>query len=949
MAAGKRKVPPPLPEGEDRKIRAFQVRAAPILAQHGGINSESELKLRVLATELGLADEEFHRAIGASQGPAAAHPGLTPEGQEQLRRFSKNVVRSLRKQRRDVLTPQIEQTLVEAGRDRYGLPEDLARSTIRQVAAENGIRSISKTEARQFVADLVRQRVGDSGWISHGVRQRAHREGKQWGLARDEVTELISRHATAVRRGSWLGWTVLCLAMLSVFAVGGLMAWLFIQLAADRSGDQTGGPGPREVVQKDLGGDGSPAGPSAPKQDNRWWDVDLAVAMGRARKALPGFVPVLEAVQSTDPQQRGAAYEDLTGRLAGGLDDEVGRRVLEEIITGCYALDPSEQSAARLRDALLAAIPTSGSELPEEDAAYQRYFWVIATAVTSLKRAGLPGPRADALAVALGQTVGAAVDRALAAERLQRECVAALVKRFYRMLIALAAAEPSMAPARHTALTVQASYYVEDEARQRLDVEFLAAVLPGPGDRWRDYVSLIRECVDSPDPLGALRMVEVYEQSNNPKLQAYLRGLLLRRSGIRTESKMVGEVAQQVREALGAALNSGDLTPADRWRLLAARVRRTIKGASATAGQPEKLLDETVELAGLSTLACALAQKELGYATFDQLRRTLSGSARPEQNVGPAGLPPGLPPGFSPQRPGARGSSYADNQIKRLADNLAGYKRLPQWMRVGQVTALARHSGQGADLKPEQGLIVARYLLSSVLVQDYQQIEPHLGRLGRWRNVRLGLADELPKTRLPKDMAVKVISGILGRQIPSGSDEDWQAAIRWMLLKDVLDGLPEAGGNRSSQIGRKTDGAAETIGEHLATQAQLLGIPAEQYKAAATPSARLRLMIDRYAAALARKRLRAEDQEYLAGLPYRLAAAEYLRTDDLARTVLLERIWLRLLGAGAVQQDPGRAAEADRIAADLARRDGQATDLLVQLRDGQRAILQTWMLFGEAR
>jgi len=944
MAAGKRKAPPPLPEGEDRKARAFRARAAPILAQHGGINAESELKLRVLATELGLSDEEFHRAMASSHGPAATHPGLTPEEQERLRRFSKNILRSLRKQRRDVLTPQIEQTLVEAGRDRYGLPEELARSTVRQAAAENGIRSISKTEARQFVADLVRQRVGDSGWISHGVRQRAYREGKQWGLTHDEVTELISRHATAVRRSSWLGWIVLCLAMLSVFAVGGLMAWLFVRLANDRPGNQPEGPPSQEVVEEGPGGEGPSADPSAAQQESPWWDMDLAVALGRARKALPGFLPVLEAVESADPQRRATAYEDLAGRLTGGLDDEVGRRVLEEILAGCYALDPSEPAATRLREALLSAIPANGSELPEEDAAYQRYLWVVATAVTALHRPGLPAARADALAVALGQTVGAAVDRALDPDRLQRDCYTALIKRCYRMLIALAAAEPGLAPARRTALMIQADYYLQEEARQRLDVEFLAAVLPGPGDRWRDYHSLIRECIESPDPLNALRMVEIYEQSNNPKLQAHLRNLLLQRSQIRTESKVPGEVAQQVRDALGASLNPGDLTPADRWRLLASRVRRATGATPATADEPEKLLDETVELTALSTLACALAQKELGYATFDQLNRAASSQALPQPSVGPPVAPSG-----SRRALGSYVSPAAMGEIKDLVYGLAAFKRLDTGTRIHLVASLARFSGQVPDLTPQQGAAVAEYLLSAKPEQEQKRIAEHLQRVGRWRSVRLGLADEVVKSPLSKQRAVELVSGILGRQLALGDEENWKAAIRWVLLKDVLDELPETGPGRGSQLGRKTDEAAQTIGDHLATQAQLLGIPAEQYKAAATPSARLRLLIDRYAAGLARKRLRAEDQAYLAGLPYQLTAAEYLRTDDLARTVLLDRIWLRLLGADAVQQAPGRAADADRIAADLAQRDGQATSLLVQLRDGQRAILETWMLQSDAK
>ena len=55
----------------------------------------------------------------------------------------------------------------------------------------------------------------------------------------------------------------------------------------------------------------------------------------------------------------------------------------------------------------------------------------------------------------------------------------------------------------------------------------------------------------------------------------------------------------------------------------------------------------------------------------------------------------------------------------------------------------------------------------------------------------------------------------------------------------------------------------------------------------------------------------------------------------------------RLIAIGAAQQKPGRAAEADHVVANLLRRDSRAANLLVQLRDGRRAILQAWMLLSE--
>jgi hypothetical protein len=166
-------------------------------------------------------------------------------------------------------------------------------------------------------------------------------------------------------------------------------------------------------------------------------------------------------------------------------------------------------------------------------------------------------------------------------------------------------------------------------------------------------------------------------------------------------------------------------------------------------------------------------------------------------------------------------------------------------------------------------------------------------------------------------------------------------------MQDVLAELPLSGANSNSALGRKADDASDAILQYLGTQSQLLGITPDEYRAAATPAARQRLLIDRYAATLARRSLRPGDQAYLADLPYELTAVDYVGTSDLARTVLLWRVWLRLLAIGTAQQRPDRADQADRIAAEALDRQAGAASVLVQFRDMQQAILEMWLLSSE--
>lgn len=944
MAAGKpKKDPPPLPADEGRKVRAFQQRAAPILAMHGGVNADSQVKLRALATELGLSEEEFLAAVSGSAGAGAAHPALTPEQIESVARFSKNIVRSLRKQRRDVLTPQVEAKLVEAGQGRYRLPAEVARSTVRRVAAENGIRAISKAEARQYIADLVRQRAGDGQWIDHALRQRAYSEGKQWGLSRDEVSSLLSGYLTTARRRTWLERVMLGLAMLAVFAVGGLLAWIVLPRGTIES--LTGAPapsGPEEAPPEPVGPDSVPP-PDAPS--NQWWDVDLAVAIGRAHKSLPDFAPVLADLQSSDEAKRGAAYEAVLHRAAGVLDDQLAPRVLREIVVGCYALDPADKAAGQIREALLAGIPKSGSDLPEAETGYRPLLWTLGTAVAALKREGLPAARGDALAVALGQAVGAAVDRTQESGAITHQCVTALFARLYRLMAALAAAEPALSHDRYKALSDLAATFLNGAAKLRLDADVLAALLPRSGGRWREYKPLVQECVASAETSNVLKMVDVYERATDPELQGILRDMLAQRCGVRAEGANPADAAQAMREALGASLDPASRTGADRWRLLAVRAHRAIGEASAEAAPPEKLLEQSVRLAGLATLAFALSRRELGYVTYDQLSPAVFDWKPPVRARDPASKPSG--PLRGP--PVSFGSPAALGEVYSLCMSLKAFRRMDPDRRLFVIASLRRYAGQLSDVTPEQGAIIAEYLLSSKTEVEYRKVANHLEDLGRWRSVRLGLADEMNSAPLPKERAVEVVSEVLRRKIDLAGEENWKTALRYLLLKDVLDDLPRDEAGRGSPLGPLCDAASEAIQEYQAAEAQLLGIPPEEYKAAASPAARLRMVIDRFAAELSKRGLRDQDRAWLAEMPHELAAADYLGTSDLARSVLLGRIWLRLAAAHVAQQAPDRAAGADRIVAALARSDAQAPNLLMQLRDGERAALEVWLLLSEAK
>jgi hypothetical protein len=265
--------------------------------------------------------------------------------------------------------------------------------------------------------------------------------------------------------------------------------------------------------------------------------------------------------------------------------------------------------------------------------------------------------------------------------------------------------------------------------------------------------------------------------------------------------------------------------------------------------------------------------------------------------------------------------------------------------RLASLKRLAEEADGLADLTPEQGAAVARYLLVPKAREEYDEMRYQVSRVGRWNAVRLGLADELAGTRLgtsalQQERILEVVSEVLGREVALAENEAWrrtQESLSRTLLREVYHSLASADG--PAQEGEPS---AE-MQELYAMQARLLGVPPDDYAGAATPAAVLELMIAHYAKRLDQARLRADDKKRLDRLPHDLAVAEYLGENDLARTVLLQRIWARLLAAGAIAQNPGRTAVVEQILRKLDESDRDAQDVLLQLRDGERTLVELWM------
>ncbi len=944
-------------EARETKIREFLERITPIIAEQRGINVRSRVKMGAVAREMGLSDDDVEQALKSLQKDASSPEESVERLKEREAACQNRLRRKLAKRSGTVLTFIKEREYIEMGYDRFGVSHAFVRETIRSLTSELGVVYISQKQAREHMARLVDEKIGDSQRIVPHERQLLHREGAQWGLAPDDVDAVIrEKHIEidyAARSKQTRNVAVLAVAaVLVVGAAGGLGAFALFYPFSRQTPDDTA-----TARTAPAGDSEEPAAPSNPRKDENappdWWDGPLASYIVWAGSSSPNCAAILKDIGSSDADVRGKAYEELI-RLApdplperlGAADTQQIRRLtdVEPVLIGCYALDPSDEAAVRLRDALLKLVPPPHSELPENAIVFRRAFWAIDTAFKAIEHQKISEDRSTDLVQGISRAVDTTFDMSKKPEQLKRASLGALCSHLYRLLIMAAPTQPNLALGLHETLAAEALQSLEAAVREGLDTDLIVAALPTIGDAWHGWEALIERCLVSRDKLNVIKILEVYERLNNKTLQDYLSDVLLYRVGLRADDPSVEEVVEAVRKRLGVTVREGGSTAAGRWATFRDKAHEALGDLKATPNEPGALLTEVIRLQHASTLGCALAQQELGAPTFAEINERKPETLGAVRGDGDAGDRPIRPPRVDRDEEEKRTLTKAlERQLNQAVAPLRNFRTSNTLRRVSTVQWLASWTTKIPDVDPHTGDDIAEYLLTAKMVPEHEQVLPHVKDLCRWRTVRLGLADRFQQSRLRPDLIDEILTLVLGREVSLDEDKTGHERVRRDLLLGVADELSDAARPVDASASLY-DRAANLLHDYYTIQARLAGVLPAQYMTTETPSAVLELAINQYATELSGRVKRPADREYLDALPRQLAAAKYLGTDDVQYTLLLERICLRLLAAGVALDHLDRADDADQLVTQLGHRDAASTHILTQLRDGHETTLRMWLL-----
>lgn len=970
--------PPPLPPGrgaaEDLappaptapRLNDFWPRAQALMALEHGLTPACQVKLATLAQELRLTDDEYQAALAMLRG--RAEPEAPPSaGELRAAQFREYVEKKIAKLATPMLDASRESRWLAAADEKFSLDAATARKVIESLAAERGVRRVTRDEASAMVEQMVAEKVDDAVWLDHAAAQRLIVAGQVWGLSAQEVEDLIGlRTATnrerlaAERRRATL---LVVGAVGATLCVAGGIAWLlWTRGGGERAPEQgvatTAGTeaGPGENSASEPSGterskEGTTAGSPQRVAPPAWWDGRLAVAVAQARTWFRSFRPVHELLASSRGDERGAGYEKLVAWSQEIPQEETERSpasLARDILIMAYVGEPDDAAAKRLAEGLVAPLADVSRRTPRQVADVHRAIWAVETAVQAATWPELAAPRGDQLLGSVARALDVEANMSTTAAELRRVWHGALARVVLRRAADLAATDPAMALDLHDAVRDAANQLPPEDFR-RLQSTLLAVALPVAGEQWNSWRHVLQEALSTRDPLLLVPIIELYERGGSSPWREPLGELLRTRAGTTNETKDPTELARAVRESLGLAAATVKTLPLDVWKQLKAPAEAALARARED-GDEEEWLRRGVELSYWGTLAAAAAHGDAGRHVWEQAWR--EGEPKRAEVVPPRRERTGVfgAPDVPPMRPAesARIANVRRTQVQRLAGALEHFDRLEPLQRLNNLRGLALLVGEAPDVTPSQGQNIARYLLSNRPDPEGREMREPGRIVVVWPQVKLGLADHLSTSKLDPAAMAELVGQALGRTVAAEEAERGRENLRRELIAQVLDGLSGASLAPDRQLALAAR-AEETATEITNQYARRSALWAFEPATVAEPSpGTLVAALTRHLATRMASTGTPREREAAADFAWQAAVADYQGVTDLHRLVAWERLFVRLVALEVARLHPAQAADA--IALVTRELDGRRAtgSLLAQYVRLEALQLELWMLAARA-
>jgi hypothetical protein len=233
---------------------------------------------------------------------------------------------------------------------------------------------------------------------------------------------------------------------------------------------------------------------------------------------------------------------------------------------------------------------------------------------------------------------------------------------------------------------------------------------------------------------------------------------------------------------------------------------------------------------------------------------------------------------------------------------------------------------------------IAHYLLLTESEQlELKAITGQLPSVAKCRRLLEALADVIANgNNLAQKRTEVIVGSLLEQNLRFARDEDWRSACRKLLLQRAL----ELTGRTSNDA----DKAADFLRDLYAEQGLAFGLETPDFQEQTQVTAVLERLVKHVADKASQQKLDPAEKVYLEQMDRQLRAARFVAPTDLAYTVLLQRIWIKVLVLTLRERVPEQTKKMRTVQEDLDKKDREASNLLDQLRSGEENILRVWAL-----
>ena len=937
----------------------FLRRATPIIAEARGINAQSRVRLAAVASELGLSDQELEVALAELQGGGAAKQAEPGDAEA----FDEYLEQTLPELPRGVLTSSMEAMLTFDGVERFGLEDKSARQAIRRIAQGHQIRFISEADTAQHVAALVQEKMGDTTHLDEAARQRICNEASQWGMTPDQVDEVIREHCNTLfrldRKERALSISLIAGAGVVLLAVAAGLGWMVFGPEEGKVADSTKKPTQTpEVVEQQLVAQTVATTPA-------WWDADTSIAVGVASQRLDDFEQLQPQLGASSSEERSRGYAKLVSAFKTGKYDvksasdtselalqrnlqELRWYSVSQLCTAFYVQEPDDEAAHVIVQSVLSAMPNYQKGLPSGKQHYEKAFWVSDTIARMLVTPEMPASRRQFLVQATEEALAiTGAIRAISAHAVQEvadlagtgddlasvqsvlQMRSAVSDYLLLRLLELAPQHASSVAAHLGELLTRASAALPEQRLQHLLTKIVTTTLEVDPDQWPSLDKIVLALVRSSQKENTAALLRVYEETESETLRVDLATLLLRSIGDVYDGESVEQVVERIRTKLDIDEIPRELTHEDRVASFVVLAEKTLADADEDFSSPGQLMQQLVDLARMQALGVALWQRELAYPIFDQRMEEEGPSLADDvYDVGSARATAGHRPLTSLEK----------SNIDRAANSLVRTRGVTPIRQLQALKRLSLYTKTLPDLTPEQGKGVATLLLKPKSTTEHNIAMEVADEVGRWKQVRLALADVVMESKLADELIQKTVDLVLARPVVFDSSQVWREKFRRDLLQSVLGDL-EAESGEVAAGQDSLDWAQTEIVKFTSDEARAIRANAKEGSGLAGWQ---RAIVDKRVEFLSAGELSPAGQEYVAKLPQRLVALDYVADSDLSQMVMLQDVALHLAVLEVAAKLPGRAERANEIAVEARRR--KATHLLEQMRNYYRSQTELWLV-----